>query len=1022
MPTATTTSSGNDRHASGSNSASPASIASMQHLFPLTMPFPNPLTDDDVIPSGDLALEQDLLLHSDDLRAWRAYITHVETSNIPVRDTIASKLSNEPIWNRPDAIWSAAQRTLVKFPQCYAVWLQYLLRRSSFIAGEPKGGIEAWKKKTLESARQALDAGPALLEQQEEEEWEWREGKALDGRVGHREWESLAATFERALMCLPKMPRLWLLYFSILTHPLAPVTLSRTHTRRTFDRALRTLPPSLHLRVWKPYLRWAESVGGETCLMIWRRYLRVDPSLTERYVGILLKQRQEVEEESAEQEEEEEDEEVNERKIRRSREASKLLLKLAKEAQDGTYTSPEGKSPYQLLIEWLELCEKHGDEIGLDHQEEQDLQNYGKASAEGAVAESSAASLAQRGAVIRASDLDALDAMPIPVDGILRALGINKFPDQAGRLWTGLATYWIQRGELEVAKGTFEEGISSVVTVRDFTQIFDAYAETSENVIGYLMEELGEEQEDEGEAEERRLKEQELDERMQNFELLMERRPFLINEVLLRRNPDDVQEWEKKIALQGNEDDKIVDVYNEATATINPRKATANYHQLWLNFAKFYEVGGSSEGEEGEADLDSARLVFERAVKVNFKRVDDLAEVWCEWAEMEVRAENYEAALRVMSRAASAPVKSSEIKHISYHDDALSAQKRLFKSTKLWSFYVDLEESIGTVEGAKRAYDRILELKIANAQIIVNYASFLEEHKYFEDAFRVYERGVEAFGYPIAFEIWNVYISKFVKRYGGSKIERARDLFEQALESCPSNFAKPLLLKYGALEEEHGLAKRALSIYERATQKVSDEDRFDMFTFYIAKAAANFGLAATRSIYERAIEVLPDKQTAEMCLRFAALERKLGEIDRARAIYAHASQFCDPRTRPDFWSEWNKFEIETGSEDTFREMLRIKRAVQAQFNTDVSYIAASAALSAAAGAAEAQGAAGEEDEEDDPMARAEAASRKRAGAATIGSAGGPVFVAATTTGQVRSEDQAKNKEQIGGDDDDDDLL
>ena len=113
-----------------------------------------------------------------------------------------------------------------------------------------------------------------------------------------------------------------------------------------------------------------------------------------------------------------------------------------------------------------------------------------------------------------------------------------------------------------------------------------------------------------------------------------------------------------------------------------------------------------------------------------------------------------------------------------------------------------------------------------------------------------------------------------------------------------------------------------------------------MFTIYIAKAASNFGLPATRPIYQRAIEVLPDKQTAEMCLRFATMERKLGEIDRARAIYAHASQFCDPRVNANFWSEWNAFEIETGSEDTFREMLRIKRSVQAQFNTEASYIAA----------------------------------------------------------------------------------
>lgn len=141
-----------------------------------------------------------------------------------------------------------------------------------------------------------------------------------------------------------------------------------------------------------------------------------------------------------------------------------------------------------------------------------------------------------------------------------------------------------------------------------------------------------------------------------------------------------------------------------------------------------------------------------------------------------------------------------------------------------------------------------------------------------------------------------------------------------------------------------------------------------MFTIYIAKATSIYGLPATRPIYERALEVLPDKQTAQMCLRFAQLERKLGEIDRARAIYAHASQFCDPRVFPDFWTEWYNFEIETGSEDTFREMLRIKRGVQAQFNTEASFLAAQTMAArkgaGAAGIADAQAAA-------DPMAQAE---------------------------------------------------
>lgn len=34
-------------------------------------------------------------------------------------------------------------------------------------------------------------------------------------------------------------------------------------------------------------------------------------------------------------------------------------------------------------------------------------------------------------------------------------------------------------------------------------------------------------------------------------------------------------------------------------------------------------------------------------------------------------------------------------------------------------------------------YDRILDLRIATPQIVINYAMFLEEHKYFEESFKV---------------------------------------------------------------------------------------------------------------------------------------------------------------------------------------------------------------------------------------------------------------------------------------------
>ncbi len=58
-------------------------------------------------------------------------------------------------------------------------------------------------------------------------------------------------------------------------------------------------------------------------------------------------------------------------------------------------------------------------------------------------------------------------------------------------------------------------------------------------------------------------------------------------------------------------------------------------------------------------------------------------------------------------------------------DDAV--QKRVFKSTRLWSFYADLEECLGTFLSTKSVYDKLLELRVATPQIVLNYATFLEE-------------------------------------------------------------------------------------------------------------------------------------------------------------------------------------------------------------------------------------------------------------------------------------------------------
>ena len=72
----------------------------------------------------------------------------------------------------------------------------------------------------------------------------------------------------------------------------------------------------------------------------------------------------------------------------------------------------------------------------------------------------------------------------INVSAILRT-AIKKFTDEVGKLWASLADYYIRRGLFEKARDIYEEGLESVMTVRDFSLIFDAYATFEEKRVEF---------------------------------------------------------------------------------------------------------------------------------------------------------------------------------------------------------------------------------------------------------------------------------------------------------------------------------------------------------------------------------------------------------------------------------------------------------------------------------------------------------------------------------------------------------
>ncbi len=67
--------------------------------------------------------------------------------------------------------------------------------------------------------------------------------------VTHREVAALNNTYERALVTMHKMPRVWQDYLEFLVGQRVV-----TRARRTFDNALRALPITQHDRLWPQYL------------------------------------------------------------------------------------------------------------------------------------------------------------------------------------------------------------------------------------------------------------------------------------------------------------------------------------------------------------------------------------------------------------------------------------------------------------------------------------------------------------------------------------------------------------------------------------------------------------------------------------------------------------------------------------------------------------------------------------------------------------------------------------------------
>ncbi|KAI9905969.1 hypothetical protein PsorP6_013928 [Peronosclerospora sorghi] len=164
---------------------------------------------------------------------------------------------------------------------------------------------------------------------------------------------------------------------------------------------------------------------------------------------------------------------------------------------------------------------------------------------------------------------------------------------------------------------------------------------------------------------------------------------------------------------------------------------------------------------------------------------------------------------------------------------ALTSKDKLHISVKLWTLRLDLEESLGDMDSTRAGYDQVFELKIITPKMVLNFASYLEENTYFEELLRLHERGLGSMA---------TYLRKLVQRYAGKQMERTRDLFEQAIRAVPAKSVRKFYENFADFGEQNSMLRNVMTIYERASNAVQDDEKLAVYDVYIKKAQTFFGV------------------------------------------------------------------------------------------------------------------------------------------------------------------------------------
>ena len=498
--------------------------------------------------------------------------------------------------------------------------------------------------------------------------------------------------------------------------------------------------------------------------------------------------------------------------------------------------------------------------------------------------------------------------------------------------------YLMKNGKFDDLETRLDQLLVNTTTVDDFGKVSKFHTDVEEALIGCYLKKM----EDTGkQAELYKI----LQDHVAKLENLTKYHDIRLNDLYLRRNPNNVSTWSQRVNLKKTLKQKC-DIYAKGILTIDPLKVKEPgvFGKFWSDYAQIYWKNN---------DLNSAREIFEKALNVPFPNIKDLEIIWMTWIEDELEIKDMERVFTLLSEALKIPENPvALLEQYENPQNKVPTKFVMFHSLKLWIFYLNLIESRsfdtdfkGSEHYGKNIeiYENMIRLKVITPLLYVTYAKLARK---FDDdirkSFQIYSRAISTFPPEVKFDIWLLYLKDAIA--SNLPVEQIRDLFNDALSQlvpydidCISIY----ILNNEYEESLNGVTEVTISKLVKSAKELSGkyiDSKLKLWDMALEKTKSHFGLEMARPLYEDCITVVPRDKSTTYIIAFAKLEETLGEIARAREILQYGAQLVPPARNEHLWDYWEKLEISNGNKERYKDMLKLKKKLQEKMKVDTEQV------------------------------------------------------------------------------------